>query len=447
MCDINLIYGYGVSGISAVQLLLARGKKVAVFDDDFDIELPNNVIDMRGKSAIAMLEDVTLLVTSPSVMDTNDVIILAKSMGIEVVSELELGFRNCNCDIVAITGTNGKTTSTLLMQKLLEEYGIDAHAVGNIGVGFCSEIPIMNKDSVAVVEVSSYQLSGVELFAPKIAICLNISPDHIEYHRSMEKYIECKSNIFKCQCCGDYSVFNYDDETVRNMSRDVSGKVYYYSTCVKVVGTYIDNGEIYFNDGYGVGRVCSVSDIKMLGEHNISNALAVITAGKILNIPNFVIKKVLNAFNPPAYRITYIGEHNNIKIFNDSKSTNIDSTLCASRAMEGETVLILGGYDKGLSYTEMFRNIPENITNIVVFGANCDNVIDDASVNSRLVILKAEGIENAVEIALNTSCNNVLFSPATSSYDMFDNYIQRGEYFNKIVRMFLLNNTYKEVLQ
>lgn len=433
MCDVNLVYGYGISGVSAVELLLGMGKTVAVYDDDNKVVFHDNVIDVRGLDIKSMLEGVVLLIASPSILMGNEIISAAIARDIEVVSELELGYRNCNSDIIAITGTNGKTTTTLLIKSLLDECGIDAHAVGNIGRGFCSEISYMSRNSVAVLEVSSYQLSAVELFAPKMAICLNISPDHIEYHNTFENYIESKSNIFRKQCSTDYSILNYDDQTVRGMADYGKGKVFYYSLTNRVVGAYVEGNDIVHNDGVLTSKVCELHDICMEGDHNLSNALAVVNVAKILKIPDNVTKYVLSSFHPPDFRVQYINTYNGIRYYNDSKSTNIKSTECACMTMNGATVLIMGGYDKGLNYLDMFRELPDSIIAIILYGANRDKLFTEATSVSIISVFKANDIFSAVEIASKFNCSNVLFSPATSSYDMFDNYIERGKHFNHVV--------------
>ena len=440
MCDVNLVYGYGISGVSAVELLLQMGKTVAVYDDDNDLVFHANVRDVRGMSIDDMLEGVILLIASPSILMGNELISAALSRDIEVVSELELGYRNCNSDIIAITGTNGKTTTTLLIKALLDECGIDAHAVGNIGKGFCSEISYLSNDSVAVLEASSYQLAAVDLFAPKIAICLNISPDHIEYHKSFGNYIDSKSNIFRKQCQTDYSILNYDDVVVRDMVGYGKGKVLYYSLVDKVVGVYIDGNDILHNDGNLITKVCELCDICMEGEHNLSNALAVINVAKILKIPNNVTKSVLNNFYPPDYRVQYINTYNGVRYYNDSKSTNIKSTECACLTMSGATVLIMGGYDKGLDYSDMFRELPENVIAIIVYGANKDKLFAEATSVCNISMIKANDIYSAVDISSKFDLKNVLFSPATSSYDMFDNYTERGKYFNLVVHEYFSQN-------
>ena len=433
MCKKTLVYGYGVSGKSAACLLLAMGKYVAVYDDNMDIDFADEVEDVRGKRPSDILKDVKLVVASPSIMTNNYLINLACEKNIEVISELELGYRNFSGDTISITGTNGKTTTTLLVKALLDECGIDAHAVGNIGCGFCSELSTMTKSSVAVVEASSFQLSAVELFAPKYAICLNISPDHIDYHKTMQNYIDSKAKIFSAQKHSDYAVVNYDDEIVRGLADSGEACVYFYSLTEKVKGAYILNEQVYFFNGAENCTVCKKCDISMKGDHNISNALAMVVVAKLLNIPNSVIKKVLQDFKPPEFRVEHICTYNDVKYYNDSKSTNIDSTKKACSTMSGETVLIMGGYDKGLCYSQMFSSLSNNINTIILQGANRDKVAIDASTYSHLKIVKCENISEAVNCASKIKCENVLFSPATSSYDVFKNYIERGQYFNLVV--------------
>lgn len=431
---LTLVYGYGVSGKSAVNLLLKLERQVAVYADN-QIEVKEGVINRSGLSATKALEDVGLICISPSVELECDLLKEARLRNIEIISELELGYRNTQGDIIAITGTNGKTTCTELITTMLKNAQINADYYGNIGVPFAENSLDITEDKVAVLEVSSFQLATTELFCPKIAICLNIADDHLEYHKSIENYIKCKLKIFKNQDKNEYAVLNFDDDILKEAAKDIKSDVYYFSLSNKVKGCYLQGKSIYFansNEEY----ICSVDDINIKGEHNIANCLACITACKILNMPNNVIVNTLRQFELSSHRLQLVRTIGGVKYFDDSKSTNILSTISACKAMIGKTVLLVGGYDKGLDYRKMFDELPIKVTTVICFGDNKDRIIKDSDKSYCTSVIRADSLEDAIEISHKIKCDNVLFSPATSSFDRFANYAERGNFFKDYVMRF-----------
>lgn len=427
----TLVYGYGASGKSAIKCLLELGRKVAVYADNY-VDIEFDVDNRSGSTPEKALLDVNLIVVSPSIDLDSPLLLLARKTGIEIIGEIELGYRNLSASIIAITGTNGKTSCTELLTKMLKNADIDANYYGNIGVGLAQNCSKLTCDKVAVLEVSSFQLATTELFCPKIAICLNIDEDHLEYHKSMENYISCKRRIFKNQDISEYAVLNYDDKIVKAFDKEISSTTYYFSLRHKVKGCYLLADCIYFCDDK-VEYVCKIGDIKIKGEHNIANCLACITACKILNIPNNVIVKTLREFDLSAHRLQLINTINGVKYFDDSKSTNIMSTICACKAIGGMTTLLIGGYDKGLDHRKLFDGLPENVNTIICFGANKEKIIKEYKLNYKKTLIKADSLEDAIIIASKVKCDNVLFSPATSSFDRFENYIERGNFFKDCV--------------
>lgn len=431
---LTLVYGYGVSGKSAVNLLLKLERQVAVFADE-QVEVQKGVINRSGMSIDDALEDVGLVCISPSVELDCELLKEARLRNIEIISELELGYRNTQGDIIAITGTNGKTTCTELITAMLKNAQINADYYGNIGVPFAENSLDITQDKVAVLEVSSFQLATIELFCPKIAICLNISDDHLEYHKSIQNYIKCKLNIFKNQDKNEYAVVNFDDEILKSATKDIKSDIYYFSLNSKVKGSYLQGKSIYFfsqKEEY----ICDIDDINIKGEHNVANCLACITACKILNMPNNVIVGTLKQFELSSHRVQLVRTLNGVKYFDDSKSTNISSTISACKAMIGKTVLLVGGYDKGLDYHKMFAELPIKVTTVICFGDNKDKIIQDAEKSYCTSVIRAESLEDAIEISHKIKCDNVLFSPATSSFDRFANYAERGNFFKEYVMGF-----------
>lgn len=420
----TLIYGSGISGMGAAQLMKAL--KI-----DYDTYL-DGVEDLNVDSVFSG-NDIDTLVISPGIAMTNPLVKAAKLRGIEVIGEIELAYRHCLADIIAITGTNGKTTTVTLAEAMLRASGISAYALGNNGVSFSGKVADLALSDVVVLEVSSFQLESTKRFCPKIAVCLNIAPDHLERHGSMNEYALCKRKIFATQTASDYAVLNYDDETVVAFGETTNANTYYFSLKSVVRGTYVCGNGIYFKDK-AIEYVCSTADIKARGEHNLMNALAVITIAKILNIPNSVITKVLNDFTPPLHRNELVDIVNGTRYFNDSKATNTHATLSACATMEGKTVLLAGGYDKGLDYSDFLRELPLKVSAIVCYGANRGKILHAAKNICSLTVIEAENLEEAVNIASHIRADNVLLSPTTSSFDAYRSYEERGEHFVQLVK-------------
>lgn len=419
----TLIYGSGISGKGAEKLMKTLG-----------IECDTYLDGLEEASTDAVLDDsnIDTLVISPGVAMTNPLVKTAKMRGIEVLGEIELAYRHCLADIIAITGTNGKTTTVTLAEEMLRASGITAYALGNNGVSFSGKVSELTLSDVVVLEVSSFQLESTKRFCPKIAVCLNIAPDHLERHGNMIEYALCKRKVFAMQTASDYAVLNFDDETVAKFGETTNANTYYFSLKSVVRGTYVCGNGIYFKDK-AVEYVCSTADLSVRGEHNLMNALAVITIAKILNIPNSVIAKVLNNFTPPLHRNELVATVNGTRYYNDSKATNTHATLSACATMEGKTVLLAGGYDKGLEYSDFLRELPLKVSAIVCYGANREKILSAAKNICSLTVIEAENLEEAVKIASHIKVDNVLLSPTTSSFDAYRSYVERGEHFVALV--------------
>ena len=429
-----LIYGYGVSGKSAEVLCRKLGYDVYIFDDDKKVYFQDIKKRLTFDSAIDMASEFSLVVTSPTISKDNYLIKYFKDKNITVVSEFELAYRNLKGDNITITGTNGKTTTVELLTHILKNACLDARAVGNNGVGFAKEVCDMDKSSIAVVEASSFQLDDIDMYNSKIAILLNIDFDHMEYHKTMKNYINAKLNIFKNQTENDKAVLNYDNDIVMENVKNIRSNIYYFSRKKRVKGSYLVGDNIFFSHGNVEEYITNTKEISIKGEHNIENALACITVAKLLNIPNSMIEKSLKSFEISKYRIELVHNIGGKKYFNDSKSTNSASTLSACNAMEGLTVLLMGGYDKGLSYRDLFDRLPLKVNTVIAYGANRESIINDTKGLCALTVIRANDLDEAIKIASKVECDNVLFSPGSSSFDMFTDYKMRGEYFNLKVK-------------
>ncbi|MEG2413402.1 MAG: UDP-N-acetylmuramoyl-L-alanine--D-glutamate ligase [Clostridia bacterium] len=426
-----LVVGWGKSGQGSVKLLQKRGYETVVYDDHKILTEESN----QTKSVVELLANIDFVVVSPAIANNHAIVECARKCNIEVISEIELGYRCSKNDIIAITGTNGKTTTTMLMTQMLNDAGVQAYSLGNIGTSYCGELADDNiaDSGIIVLEVSSFQLEHVDKFAPKYAVCLNVTPDHLERHHTMEEYALTKMRIFGMQSMNDVAVLNYDDEITRNFADGIGGNIYYISLTNRVKGAYVSENKIYFDSGKKE-FVCNVDDIAIKGEHNISNALACIVIAKLVGLDNNSICKTLGTFKLPRYRIEFVTELDKKKYYNDSKATNIDSTLKACETMQGDTALIVGGYDKGIAYDGFFSALPSKIKHIIACGDNALDIMEFLPPYHDYTFEIVNQLERALELASCKNVANVLFSPTTSSFDRYCGYEQRGEHFNYIVR-------------
>lgn len=431
-----IIVGWGKSGQGSAKLLQSHGYEVSIYDDNKVINC-QPYENISSKDLTQCIQNSQLVVLSPSVELNHPLVECAKLYGVEVVGEIELGYRYCNSPIVAITGTNGKTTTTMLMRDIIHKSGRNAKALGNIGESFCGELADKSNDDVIVLEVSSFQLESIISFRSKYAILLNISPDHLERHVSMSNYVATKKRIFVNQKNNDFAILNYDDDTARQMISDVASVTYYFSCKQRVKGAYLFENKLMFEDianGVEAQVICRVEDLWSHANYNISNALACIVVAKLMKISNEQIVCALKNFAPPRYRMEYFGKVLGKKIFNDSKATNIDSTLKACESMQGSTALIVGGYNKGIAYHSFFAMLPKNITSIIACGENAREIMEFMPDYHEYSWEITATLERAVQLAFEKSTDNILFSPTTSSFDRYNSYVQRGEHFDSIVK-------------
>ena len=428
-----LVVGFGVSGKGAVQLLLRQGVQVSVYsDEDVDLKDYPQVIDVSKTSEYEAVADKDIVVISPSIEPTHKIVEYAKRFNIPVIGEIELGYRYCKGGIIAITGTNGKTTTTKLINEIINAGERKSYALGNIGESFCANADKISEDEIAVLEVSSFQLESIKQFRPRISACLNITPDHLERHKSIENYAMAKFNIFINQGMGDCAILNYDDKIVRDFYDDIYGEVFFTSAKCEVKGAYLSDGKIIINID-GKYEFIKLEEIPLKGEYNYQNVMTAILAAKLIGIEDEYIKNAISNFRLPRYRNEYIGSVNGIDIFNDSKATNIDSAIKACNSMQGDTALIVGGYDKGIAYDGFFASLPENIKHIIATGDNVYSIMQFLPSYHEYTFEITSSLERAVDIALQKSVKNLLFSPTTSSFDRYSGYVERGEHFDMII--------------
>lgn len=424
-----VIIGNGTSGKSAMKML----KKLKF--DVFLIDEKKVKISNRLKEKL--LQNLDLLVLSPGVSIENPFVVCAKQNGVEVASELEIGARMLACDFIAVTGTNGKTTTVSLIKNLLEGENRKVYAGGNIGIAVSSFSHETEKNDKVVLEVSSFQLESTNYFKPKVAVLLNIAPDHLNRHKTMENYVQAKLKILKNQTKNDFAVINLDDEVLCGQDLSfVHSQIYYFSTKNECKGCYCKNGCIYFSDGVVSRFIMRASDIYLRGEHNLSNVLAGLLASILYGENIDSLKEKVKAFKGVSHRLEFVAEINGITFINDSKATNIASTIVAIKAMKEPTTLILGGSDKGLDYDVLFESLSPNIKNIVAVGETKEKILQSAKKFNVINVFQTKTFKEAVFLAFELSNENetVLLSPAAASFDMFANFEERGRVFVRIVR-------------
>ena len=425
-----LIVGNGKSGKSASKFLKKLGYMTYVTDDD-----QKNLNKLYYKDRF--MKSLSLVVLSPGVSLSHRIVSIAKSYGIDTLCEFELGCLFCSCPLVMITGTNGKTTTTTLLGRLLyDDRFKNVYVGGNIGVPVTSFATKTTQDDIVVLEASSFQLESKKRTVAHVAAFLNIAPDHFSRHKSMENYIKAKMKIFDGQTSKDFAVINYDDKKLVSLVKDIKPQVYYFSIKEKVKGCFIDGDCIYFSDGISTDRIASIYDLKILGEHNLQNALCAVLIARLLGVRNETIRKALASFTGVSHRLEFVTDIDNVSFYNDSKSTNIASSIVAMNSMTANTTIILGGSDKGLEFDDLFLNANSNIKNFICIGETKNKLISTAEQYGISNVYEALTLKEAVDLAFSLSKNGdcVLLSPACASFDMFSNYEERGKVFMNIVR-------------
>lgn len=422
-----VIFGSGVSGKGALKLL--KKLKFEVFLIDERTRLTNRLKER-------LLNHLDILVLSPGVDIENEFVKLAKQNNVEVVSELEIGSRMLATSFIAVSGTNGKTTTVSLIGDLIQGEG-RVFLGGNIGTAVSSFALDTRSQDHVVLEVSSFQLQATNYFRPHIAVLLNISPDHLNRHKTMQNYICEKLKIFRNQTSKDFAIINLDDEVLSNCDFSfVASDIYYFSTKNECKGCYCKNDCIYFSDGTFSRFIMRKRDITLQGEHNLSNVLAGLCSA-ILNGEDIgLLRGRVQGFKGVSHRLEYVSEIGGVTFINDSKATNISSTIVAMRSMKEPFTLILGGSDKGFDYDELFLEPFSNLKNIVAVGETKHKILACAKKYSIANVFCARSFKEAVWLAFELSGKNetVLLSPASASFDMFANFEERGRVFVKIVR-------------
>ena len=441
-----LVVGMARSGAAAAELLISHGalpvlsdmQKLEAFDGKLD-HLKNTVCEFRlGEDAVKLLADADGVVISPGVPIDAPVVLAAKKRGIPLVGELELAFSLLQGEVVAVSGTNGKTTTVTLLGKMFENAGRMCHVAGNIGYPLSAVALTSKKDDMVVVEVSSFQLESIKTFRPRAAALINLAEDHLNRHGSMAQYAKLKQRLFENQLETDVAVLNADDRIVSKMAPKLKGKVMYFSGTRPVeAGTCVENDKIVWKSAGGSKQICDVDSILIPGQHNLENALAATAIAAELGVPAPVIRHTLQSFTGVEHRIEKVRVFQGTVYINDSKGTNVDSTIKAVQSMKAPTVLILGGYDKHADFMPLCREIVASgkIDHVVLMGQTAKQIFDSLVSEGYKTIAQAYSMEEAIQKCreLAVPGGNVLLSPACASFDMFRDYEHRGEVFKAMV--------------
>lgn len=441
-----LVYGTGISGISATSLLESVQAKVILYDENTKLtkEKVKEKLPEGSKARIVlgvlseeMIKTLDMVVLSPGVPTDIPIVEAFKRKGIPVWGEIELAYQLSKGRVVAITGTNGKTTTTTLVGKLMKNYFESVFVVGNIGNPYTEEALKMVDETVTVAEISSFQLETIEDFHPQVSAILNITPDHLNRHHTMECYIETKEKITLNQTKEDVCVLNYDDEVTRKFGENCNASVLYFSRLHTLEkGIYLDGETFVYSDGVNKTEICKTTELKVLGGHNHENVMSAIAMAVSMKVPMEIIRKTVKEFTAVEHRIEFVTEKNGVDYYNDSKGTNPDAAIKGIQAMNRKTVLIGGGYDKGSDYDEWIESFDGKVTYLVLLGATREKIAECARKHGFENIIFAENMEEAVKVCAEKAKPGeaVLLSPACASWGMFDNYEQRGRVFKELVR-------------
>ena len=441
-----LVFGSGKSGIGAADLLEQTGATPVIYDGNEKIDkeavlhkIPHHSRTevYAGKLPKEVQDSLDLVVLSPGVPTDIPMVRAFYEQGLPVWGEVELAYRTSKGRVLAITGTNGKTTTTALLGKIMKDAEDSVFVVGNIGTPYTSKALEMKDNTTTVAEISSFQLETIEEFAPAVSAILNITEDHLNRHHTMEEYIRVKELIVKNQTADNYCVLNYEDPVLREFGKNIVPKtVYFSSERVLEQGIYLDGDQIILKTEKEEIPVVRTGDLKLLGKHNFENVMAAVAMAYYAGVSMDNIRKSICEFTAVEHRIEYVTEKNGVAYYNDSKGTNPDAAIKGIQAMNRPTLLIGGGYDKGSSYDEWLNAFDGKVRYLVLIGQTRDKIREAAERLGVCPCILCENLEEAVKICAEKAepGDAVLLSPACASWGQFDNYEQRGDMFKEYVR-------------
>lgn len=441
------VFGSGKSGTGAAGLLVQKGACPIIYDGNDKLD-PEDILAkikdagetrvILGELPEAVLNTLDLVVMSPGVPLDLPIVKKMREKNIPIWGEIELAFQSGKGTLLAITGTNGKTTTTALLGEIIKAYYPETYVVGNIGIPYTDIVSDQTEKSVTAAEISSFQLETIDTFHPKVSAITNITEDHLNRHHTMEEYIRVKEQIASNQTSDDFCILNYEDEVLRAFGEKVKPQVIYFSSLRTLnSGIYLDGDKIIYDDGQARTEVTKIHDLKLLGLHNYENVMVATGMALCAGVPMDCIRKVIQSFPGVEHRIEYVTEKNGVAYYNDSKGTNPDAAIKGIQAMNRPTMLIGGGFDKNSSYEEWIQAFDGKVRYLVLLGQTREKIAETAMSLGFPAerILLVNDLKEAVEICVSKAepGQAVLLSPACASWGQFDNYEQRGDLFKEYV--------------
>jgi UDP-N-acetylmuramoylalanine--D-glutamate ligase len=441
-----LVVGLGVSGIACIKGLSRTGAKIYAFDESSEENLKDRLKEVEGIEVEYFfgneeIEKINIkaldyAIKSPGIKYEVPIIEKLLKNNIEVISDIEAAYRVTNASIVSISGTNGKTTTTTLIGEMVRESGKPHKVTGNIGFGIYYDALNAKKEDILVAEVSSFQLAGTIKYKPHISVLTNITPDHLDYHHTVENYTETKFKNVITQDENDYAILNYEDNIIRNYSDNIKAKkIFFSSERVLEDGIFAENGQMLYRTGNNKEFIINTKEIFIPGKHNLENAMAACGAAIALGIDTEVIAKVLREFKGVEHRLEFTGEYNKVKFYNDSKGTNPDASIKAVQGIDKPIILIAGGYDKQSDYDELIKAFDNKVKALILLGQTAGEIQRCALKYGFENIYRVETMDEAVKksFELAEEGDNVVLSPACASWGMYPNYEVRGRDFKERV--------------
>ncbi len=442
-----LVIGSGLSGVGSVNLLNKVGAHPIVLEENKSLTQEDIIAKLHeedrdkthvivGEISDEVLDELTLVVPSPAVPLDAPTVLRIKEKNIPIWSEIELAYNFAKGKVVAITGTNGKTTTTTLVGDIMKAHFGDVYVVGNIGVSYAESSLLMKDSSITVGEISSFQLEAVDNFHANVSAILNITPDHLNRHHTMECYAAMKENITNNQTQDDTCVLNYDNEYTRDFGKRCPARVVFFSTKERLSdGLFLDGDEIYLSAAGNAVSVMNIHDMNLVGLCNVENVMAAIAMSLAMGVPMSTILGVIRNFKAVEHRIEFVATKRGVDYYNDSKGTNPDAAIQGIKAMSKPTILIGGGYDKGSEYDEWIESFGDKVKLLVLIGQTKEKIAECAKKHGFTNYVFKDTFEEALEFCTESANEGeaVLLSPACASWDMFPNYETRGKKFKEYV--------------
>lgn len=442
------VIGLGVSNLPLLDYLYEKKAQVTVFDERTIDEIPQDIINKIntyefkysfGKNCLENLKGFNLIFRSPSCLPTKPELQEEANRGTIVTTEVEMLMEMCPCKIIGVTGSDGKTTTTSMINAILRKAGYNTFLGGNIGTPLFTRLPEIKPDDIVVLELSSFQLMNMHV-SPDIAVITNITPNHLNIHKDYEEYIEAKKNIFKNQNENGILILNYDNDITKSCAKEAKGKVVFFSSKEKLDnGFIVDENVVKECEDKVRKHILNTDEVILRGNHNFQNIATALAATKTL-VDTDAAVQAIKEFKPVEHRIEFIREIDGVKWYNDSASSSPTRTLSGINAFKENIILIAGGYDKNLDYKPLAKPVVEKVSTLILIGQTAEKIFDavkseSEKENKKIDIYMCDSLEQTIEIAKKSAKKGdiVLFSPASASFDMFKNFADRGEKFKKLV--------------